>query len=426
MARKPFYRSSTFWIFVGLILGVILGGFLPKDEFPQAYNLFRFLSRAFIALIKGLIVPLLFSTIVVGIAQTGDIKAVGRMGGKALLYFEIVTTVALFLGLGIAHWLKPGAGLPLDLSAHAPVAVQARSGWDIAMHLFPSNLIHHAAEADILPVVVFASLFGIALTRVGERGQPVLAFFEGVAQTMFKYTDMVMKLTPLGVFGAMAYNVSSMAAGHTVNGVHLEGWAAVLQLLKRYSVLVGSLYFALLALFVVVFVPVMWLCGVKVFSFLKAIKEPAITAYSTASSEAALPRLLEEVVSFGVPRRVASFVIPTGYSFNLDGSTLYLVLASLTIAQAAGISMSFGHQLMMVFTFMLTSKGVAGVPRATLVIIAATSTSFGLPGEAGIAMLLAVDEIMDMARTTINVIGNGLASVVIAKWEGVFGTELES
>ncbi|MCE1228195.1 MAG: cation:dicarboxylase symporter family transporter [Firmicutes bacterium] len=426
MTRKPFYRSSTFWIFVGLILGVILGGFLPKDEFPQAYNLFRFLSRAFIALIKGLIVPLLFSTIVVGIAQTGDIKAVGRMGGKALLYFEIVTTVALFLGLGIAHWLKPGAGLPLDLSAHAPVAVQARSGWDIAMHLFPSNLIHHAAEADILPVVVFASLFGIALTRVGERGQPVLAFFEGVAQTMFKYTDMVMKLTPLGVFGAMAYNVSSMAAGHTVNGVHLEGWAAVLQLLKRYSVLVGSLYFALLALFVVVFVPVMWLCGVKVFSFLKAIKEPAITAYSTASSEAALPRLLEEVVSFGVPRRVASFVIPTGYSFNLDGSTLYLVLASLTIAQAAGISMSFGHQLMMVFTFMLTSKGVAGVPRATLVIIAATSTSFGLPGEAGIAMLLAVDEIMDMARTTINVIGNGLASVVIAKWEGVFGTEMES
>lgn len=425
--KRPFYRSSTFWIFFGLAMGVVLGGFLPRNEFPQAYNLFRFLSKAFISLIKGLIVPLLFSTIVVGIAQTGDIKAVGRMGGKALLYFEVVTTFALFLGLAIANWLKPGAHLPLDLSAHTAVAaVKAKTGWEIALHLFPSNLVQHAAEGDILPVVIFASLFGIALTHVGERGKPVLAFFDGVAQTMFKYTDMVMTLTPLGVFGAMAYNVSSMAAGQTINGQTMAGWPAVFQLLKQYSLLVGSLYFALLCLFVLVFVPVMLLCRVKVFAFLKAIKEPAITAFSTASSEAALPKLLEETVRFGVPRRVASFVIPTGYSFNLDGSTLYLVLASLTIAQAAGIHMSLGSQLLMVFTFMLTSKGVAGVPRATLVIIAGTCGSFGLPGEAGIAMLLAVDEVMDMARTTINVIGNGLASVVIAKWEGVFGTETEA
>ena len=424
--KRPFYRSSTFWIFFGLAMGVVLGGSLPRNEFPQAYNLFRFLSKAFISLIKGLIVPLLFSTIVVGIAQTGDIKAVGRMGGKALLYFEVVTTFALFLGLAIANWLKPGAHLPLDLSAHTAVAaVKAKTGWEIALHLFPSNLVQHAAEGDILPVVIFASLFGIALTHVGERGKPVLAFFDGVAQTMFKYTDMVMTLTPLGVFGAMAYNVSSMAAGHTVNGQTMAGWPAVFQLLKQYSLLVGSLYFALICLFVLVFVPVMLICRVKVFAFLKAIKEPAITAFSTASSEAALPKLLEETVRFGVPRRVASFVIPTGYSFNLDGSTLYLVLASLTIAQAAGIHMSLGSQLLMVFTFMLTSKGVAGVPRATLVIIAGTCGSFGLPGEAGIAMLLAVDEIMDMARTTINVIGNGLASVVVAKWEGVFGTETE-
>ncbi len=431
---KPWYRSSTFWIFIGLIMGVVLGGFLPKDQFPQAYNLFRFLSKSFINLIKGLIVPLLFSTIVVGIAQTGDIKAVGRMGGKALLYFEIVTTIALFLGLAIANWWQPGAHLPLDLSAHtAVVAAKPQTGWEIAMHLFPYNLVEHAAKADILPVVIFASLFGIALTKVGEKGKPVFAFFDGVAQTMFKYTDMIMKLTPLGVFGAMAYNVSSMAAGHVVGGVEMKGWTAVFHLLKQYSLLVGSLYFALIALFVVVFMPVAWIAGIKIFKFLKAIKDPAITAYSTASSEAALPKLLEEVVRFGVPRRVASFVIPTGYSFNLDGSTLYLVLASLTIAQAAHAAdpiaypaMGFGAQLMMVFTFMLTSKGVAGVPRATLVIIAATCGSFHLPGEAGIAMLLAVDEIMDMARTTINVIGNGLASVVIAKWEGVFGTETET
>jgi len=421
---RPWYRSSTFWIFMGLILGVVLGGFLPQDQFPWAYNFFRFLSKAFISLIKGLIVPLLLSTIIVGIAQTGDIRAVGRMGAKALLYFEIVTTLALFIGLAVANWLKPGANLPMDMGAHVAVA-KAKSGWDIALHMFPSNLIQHAAEADILPVVIFATLFGIALTKVGERGKPVLAFFDGVAQTMFKYTDFVMRLTPLGVFGAMAYNVSHMAAGHTVNGVIIKGWTAVFHLLKQYSLLVGSLYLALSLLFLLVFVPVAWLAGIRILGFVKAIKDPALTAFSTASSEAALPKLLEEVVRFGVPRQVASFVIPTGYSFNLDGSTLYLVLASLTIAQAAGIHMSLGQQLLMVFTFMLTSKGVAGVPRATLVIIAATCGSFGLPGEAGIAMLLAVDEIMDMARTTVNVIGNGLASVVIAKWERVFGTDPE-
>jgi Na+/H+-dicarboxylate symporter len=425
-ASRAWYRSSTLWIFVGLLLGVVLGGFLPRDQHPLAYETFRFISKAFISLIKGLIVPLLVSTIIVGIAQTGDIKAVGRMGVKALLYFEGVTTLALFIGLAIGHWLKPGAHLPLDLSAHAAVAaVHPRSGWDMALHLFPSNLIQHAAEGDILPVVVFASLFGAALTQVGERGKPVLAFFDGVAQTMFRYTDMVMTLTPLGVFGAMAYNVSHMAAGQAVNGAVVKGWPAVFHLLRQYGLLVASLYLALLLLFLLVFAPIARLAGIRVLAFLKAIKDPALTAFSTASSEAALPKLLEEVVRFGVPRRVASFVIPTGYSFNLDGSTLYLVLASLTIAQAAGIHMSLGQQLLMVFTFMLTSKGVAGVPRATLVILAGTCGSFGLPGEAGIAMLLAVDEIMDMARTTINVIGNGLASVVIAKWEGVFGTELE-
>src|SRR4051812_13450053 len=416
-ARKPFYKSSTFWIFVALLLGVVLGGFFPEDRFPQVYHLFRFFSKAFISLIKGLIVPLLLSAIIVGIAQTGDLKAVGRMGGKALLYFELVTTLALVIGIVIANVLRPGANLPLDLGAHAEVKTASRDGWEIALHLFPSNLILHAAEGDILPVVVFATLFGVALTRVGDVGKPVLAFFEATAKVMFKYTDMIMRLTPLGVFGAMAYNVSHMAAGQ--HGGGLRGWPAVAFLLGQYARLVGSLYLALLCLFVLVFIPIMWLCGIRVRAFLRAIRDPALTAFSTASSEAALPRLLEDVVAFGVPRRVASFVIPTGYSFNLDGSTLYLVLASLTIAQAAKVEMSLAQQVMMVFTFMLTSKGVAGVPRATLVIIAGTCQSFGLPGEAGVAMLLAVDEVMDMARTAINVIGNGLASAAIARWEGV-------
>lgn len=417
--RLPWYRSSTLWILFGLCLGVLLGGLFPQDEFPRAYDFFHFLSKAFIQLIKGLIVPLLLSTIIVGIAQTGDLKSVGRMGGKALLYFEIVTTLALVIGLVVANWLRPGASLPLDLGAHAAVATSKRDGWEIALHLFPSNLIQHAAEGDILPVVVFATLFGVSLTRVGDAGKPLLAFFDAVAKVMFKYTDMVMRLTPIGVFGAMAYNVSHMAAGHEGGQ---RGWSAVGFLLAQYARLVGSLYLSLALLVLLVFVPVLWICGQRVRAFARAIREPALTAFSTASSEAALPRLLEAMVDFGVPRRVASFVIPAGYSFNLDGSTLYLVLASLTIAQAAHVDMPLSQQILMVLTFMLTSKGVAGVPRATLVIIAGTCQSFGLPGEAGVAMLLAVDEVMDMARTMTNVIGNGLASLVVARWEGVVGT----
>ncbi len=414
--RKPFWRSGTALIFLGLLLGVVLGGFLPEDEHPVAFALFQFCSKAFLALIKGIIVPLLISTIIVGIAQTGDLKAVGRMGVKALVYFEVVTTIALFVGLGIANWLKPGEGLPLKVDAHMTLAAP-KSGWEIALHAFPSNLVKHAAEGDILPVVIFATLFGIALTRIGPRGAPVLQFFDGVAQVMFKYTAMVMSLTPIGVFGAMAYNVSHMAAGHG----ELKGWPAVADLLKHYSVLVGSLYLALFLLVLLVFIPVMLLFRIPVLSFFRHVREPATLAFSTASSEAALPKLLEQMEKFGVPRRVASFVIPTGYSFNLDGSTLYLVLASLAIAQAAKIHMPLSTQIAMVLTFMLTSKGVAGVPRATLVIIAGTTQGFGLPGEAGVAMILAVDEIMDMARSALNLTGNGLASCVIARWEGVFG-----
>jgi len=420
--RRPFWRWSTSQIFAGLLLGVVLGGFFPSDQHPLAYDLFRFMSKAFINLIKGIVVPILISTIVVGIAQTGDIKAVGRMGGKALIYFEVVTTFALFIGLAIANVARPGEGIPLRVDAKTALATPP-SGWDTALHLFPSNLIKEAADGDILPVVVFATVFGIALTRVGDRGKPVLAFFDGVAQTMFKYTDLVMMLTPVGVFGAMAYATSQMAAGQDVGGVKIAGWPAVLILLGRYAKLVGSLYLALVVLVAVVFVPVMLIFRIRVTAFFKAIRDPALTAFSTASSEAALPKLLEQMVAFGVPRRVASFVIPTGYSFNLDGSTLYLVLASLTIAQAANVHLSVGQQIAMVFTFMLSSKGVAGVPRATLVIIAGSCASFGLPGEAGVAMLLAVDGVMEMARTTVNVTGNGLASVVIAKSEGVFGSE---
>ncbi|HET8714555.1 MAG TPA: cation:dicarboxylase symporter family transporter [Holophagaceae bacterium] len=423
-ARKPWWRSGTAWIFGGLLLGIALGGSLPRDTHPFAYQLFHFLAAAFIALIKSLIVPLIFSTLVVGIAKTGDLKAVGRMGMKALLYFELVTTFALVIGLVVANVVKPGAGMHLDLAAHGAAPAAVKSGWDTLLHLFPSNVVQSAAEGDILPVVIFATLFAMALVRVpGGKGEPVLRFFDSFSQVMFKYTDMVMLLTPLGVFGAMAASMSGMAAGQLVNGELLKGWPAVLHLLKQYALLVGSLYGALALLVLLVFIPVMKLCRIKVLDYFRAVREPATIAFSTASSEAALPRLLEQTVKFGVPERVAGFVIPAGYSFNLDGSTLYLVLAGLTIAQAAGVHMGLWQQVAMLLTFMLTSKGVAGVPRGTLVIIAGTCGSFGLPGEAGIAMLLAVDAIMDMARTLTNVLGNGLASIVVAKWEGVFGRE---
>ncbi|MCA9589183.1 MAG: dicarboxylate/amino acid:cation symporter [Myxococcales bacterium] len=417
--RQPrrWYRTGTFYIFLGIVLGVVFGGFLPQDRHPLAYELFRFCSKSFIALIKGIIVPILVSTIITGIAQTGDLKAVGRMGAKSLVYFEVVTSIALVLGLVVANVVRPGDGLPLKVEAHTQLAVP-KSGWETLLHAFPSNVIKHAAEGDILPVVVFATLFGIALTKAGPRGEPVLRFFEGVAQVMFKYTGMIMTLTPIGVFGAMAYNVSHMAAGGGGDGT-VRGWPAVFDLLKHYSVLVLSLYGSLALLVVGVFIPVMLLFRIPVRRFFRHVKEPALTAFSTASSEAALPKLLEEIERFGVPRRVASFVIPTGYSFNLDGSTLYLVLASLAIAQAAKIHMPLSTQIVMVLTFMLTSKGVAGVPRATLVIIAATCQGFGLPGEAGVAMILAVDEVMDMARSALNLTGNALAAAVVARWEGV-------
>jgi Na+/H+-dicarboxylate symporter len=404
---------------MALVLGVLVGGMLPEPEHPQLFRLFQFLSKAFIGLIKGIIVPLVFSTIVVGIAQSGDWRVARRMGLKSLAYFEIVTTIALGIGLLVGNLLRPGDGLPLASDAHVTLATP-KSGWDIALHALPQNLVKHAAEGDILPVVVFAAMFAIGLMQIGERGKPVLDFFESVSLVMFKYTDMVMKLTPLGVFGAMAYNVSHMAGGHTSGGVTVRGWSAVLTLLRSYAALVGSLYLALILMVVCVFLPVLWIARLPVLRFFRHVRAPAMTAFSTASSEAALPRLLEEMEAYGVPRRVASFVIPAGYSFNLDGSTLYLVLASLTIAQAAHVEMSLSSQLAMMLTFMLTSKGVAGVPRATLVIIAGTCQGFGLPGEAGVAMILAIDEVMDMARSAVNLTGNGLAAAVIARWEGVF------
>ncbi len=405
-SSRPAWLSSTALIFYALVLGVLCGFAFPAETHPGAYETFRFMSRAFISLIKMLIVPLIFSTIVVGIGKTGDVKAVGRMGVKAIVYFEVATTAALVLGLTIAHVVRPGRGLTLPPSGEA--LAKPRTLVETLLHLFPSNVVDAMARQDVLQVVVFATLVGIAAAHVQQRAEPFLRIMDSVVAVMFQLTDYVMALTPLGVFGAMAGSVSHHG----------------LAVLGSYAKLVASLYGALVLFALVVLVPALLLAGANVRVFFRKIREPFLLAFSTASSEAALPRALEKMVEFGVPESVAGFVIPAGYSFNLDGSTLYISLASLTIAQAAHIDLPLSTELLMMLTFLMTSKGVAGVPRAALVIIAAGCVSFGLPGEAGVAMILAVDELMDMARTSINVMGNCVASVVVARWEGALGAPL--
>ncbi|HEX7251856.1 MAG TPA: cation:dicarboxylase symporter family transporter [Thermoanaerobaculia bacterium] len=406
MTRRPRWLSSTALIFYALILGVLLGHLFPAESHPAAYETFRFLSRAFINLIKMLIVPLIFSTIVVGIGKTGDVKAVGRMGIKALVYFEIATTAALVLGLTIAHVVRPGDGLTLPPSGEQ--LAKPKTLVETLLHLFPSNVIDAMARQDILQVVIFATLLGIAAAHIGKKAAPFLTFVDSVVAVMFQLTDYVMALTPLGVFGAMAGSVSHHG----------------LSVLAAYAKLVGSLYGALVLFALLVLVPALLIARARLRVFFRKIREPFLLAFSTASSEAALPRALEKMVEFGVPESVAGFVIPAGYSFNLDGSTLYISLATLTIAQAAHVDLPLSTELLMMVTFMMTSKGVAGVPRAALVVIAAGCAAFNLPGEAGVAMILAVDELMDMARTSINVMGNCVASVVVARWEGVLGEPL--
>ncbi len=401
------WLSSTALIFYALFLGVLLGHLLPAETTPWAYESFRFLSRAFISLIKMLVVPLIFATIVLGIGKTGDVKAVGRMGLKALIYFEVATTIALVIGLLFANVVRPGLDLKLPPTGESGLA-KPKTLVETLLHLFPSNPIDAMARQDILQIVIFATLLGVAAAHVGkERAKPFVDFFEAAVAVLFKLTDYVMSLTPLGVFGAMAAAVSH-------HGIKVLG---------SYAKLVGSLYAALVVFALLVLVPALRLCGVSIRRFFAKIREPFVIAFSTASSEAALPRALERIVEFGVPKSVAGFVLPAGYSFNLDGSTLYISLASLTIAQAAGRHLGVAEQVLMMLTFMLTTKGVAAVPRASLVVIAAGCAAFNLPGEAGVAMILAVDELMDMARTSINLAGNCLAAVVVAKWEGVFGKE---
>ena len=394
--------TLTQQIFIGLALG-ILAGWLVQRFHPEWAIYFRPFSQLFLRMIKMIIAPLIFATLVAGIAGAGHFKVVGRMGLRAIIYFEIVTTIALVIGLVAVNITRPGDGVNLPMGQGSEVTAKAQTWDQILLHVVPESVFDAMAKGDVLQIVVFSVLFGIALGMIGEKGRPVIAWCEGVAETMFKFTNIVMHYAPIGVGAAIAYTV-----GHGGLGV-----------LYNLAWLVATLYMALAVLILAVFLPIALMFKVPIRKFLKAVKEPAIIAFSTTSSEAALPRAMEVLERLGVPRRIVSFVLPLGYSFNLDGTTLYLSLAAVFVAQAAGVELTVGQQITMLLTLMLTSKGVAGVPRASLVILAGTLASYGLPLE-GVTLILGVDELMDMARTMTNVIGNCLATVVIAKWEGEF------
>ncbi len=396
-------KSLTSWILVSMVIGAEFG-----HDFPQIAVQLQVLSKVFLKMIKTIVAPLLFATLVYGIAGHSDLKQVGRMGWKSLVYFELVTTIALFIGLAAINISKAGMGINLPpAQAEELPKVEPQTTSDVILHIFPENIAKSIAEGQVLQIVVFSVIFGIALAMVSEnKRRPMLKAAESLSEVMFKFTNIVMYFAPIGVGAAIAYTVGHMGLGILVN---------LFQLL-------ATLYVALIAFLLLVLLPIALFVGVPIKKFLSAIAEPVSIAFATTSSEAALPRAMEAMEKIGVPRKIVAFVIPTGYSFNLDGTTLYLALAAIFVAQAAGMDLSFGKQLLIVFTLMLTSKGVAGVPRASLVILLGTAASFGMPVWP-IFIILGIDELMDMARTSVNVIGNCLATIVIAKWEGEFNPD---
>jgi len=403
MRRLP---SLTTQMFIGLVVGIAVG-----YRWPDFAVGVKPLADAFLRMIKMIIAPLIFAALTVGIAGTGDLKTMGRIGVKALVYFEVATTVALAIGLGLVNIFKPGVGLglavpPLNVTANpAGVDAIAQTGphaWDIFLRLFPTSVIDAMARGDILQIVVFSTFFGVAVAAIGSKGQPVIQLLDAVAYAMFKVTGYVMAVAPIGVFAAIAATVGGRGLG----------------ILLALGKLVALMYVGLVIFVVVVIGGVSRVIRVPFFTFVRAIREPFLIALTTASSEAALPKALEVMERLGVPANIAAFVLPTGYSFNLDGSTLYLSLTSVFVAQLAGVSLTIGQQLEMMLILMLASKGVAGVPRGALVVLTATLTEFGLPLE-GAAILLGIDQIMDMGRTSVNVMGNCIATAVVARWEGV-------
>lgn len=394
-------KSLTIWILLGLVAGAEFG-----YDFPQMAGSLQFLSEIFLRMIKTIIAPLLFATLVNGIAGHTDLRQVGRMGWKSLLYFEVASTLALFIGLIAINVSKAGAGINLAaITGNTAVPVpKMQTTQEFILHIFPENIAKAIAEGNILQIVIFSIIFGIALSMLSEKYKsPMLKLTASLTEVMFKFTGIVMYFAPIAVFASIAFTIGHM------------GTDVLFTLMK----LLATLYVALLAFLLLVLVPVALLFRIPVLKFMGAVSKPASIAFATANSESALPAAMESMEAFGVPRKIVSFVIPTGYSFNLDGSTLYLSLAAVFVAQAAGIDLSIEKQMAIALTLMLTSKGVAGVSRASFVILLGTVTTFGLPVEP-VMIILGIDVLLDMARTGVNVIGNCLATTVIARWEGEF------
>jgi proton glutamate symport protein len=394
---------------IGLLLGILVGWLRPDWG-----NALFFLRDIFLNLIKSVIGPLIFSTLVVGIAGGGDLRKVGRMGVKALVYFEIVTTAALFIGLAVVNLTRPGVGLNIagrtgDVLKNIG-ETHPRTFVETLVHIFPSSIADSLVRGDILQIVAFAVLFAMAISAIGEKGKPMLRAMESLSQVMFRFTSYVMRFAPVGVFAAMAHTVA--AQGPVV--------------LVSLGSLIFTYYLAIIVFVVLVFGAVIFIARIPFAPFLRAIREPAAIAFATTTSEAAMPKAMLAMERFGVPKRIVGFVMPTGYSFNLDGSMLFLGVSSIFVAQAAqsvtGGHMSFSQQLTMMLTFMITSKGIAGVPRSSILVLLATLSNVLPPALAatGVAMILGVDAIMDMGRSALNVTGNALATVVIARWEGEF------
>ncbi|WP_285008958.1 dicarboxylate/amino acid:cation symporter [Pedobacter faecalis] len=416
-------KNLTTWILVCMVLGVFVG-----IDYPSVAIALQPLSKGFIKLVKTIVGPILFATLVYGIAGHSDLKQVGRMAWKSMLYFYCATTIALFIGLAAINISQAGVGVQIENMPHNELPKPVKDAGDESMlqslpsnvhwlyktlaffrNIFPENIAKSIYDAQILQIVIFSVIFGIGLAMVDEKKRkPMVDFCESLSETMFKFTNVIMYFAPIGVGAAMAYTVGHMGV----------------DILMHLFMLVATLYVALLAFLLLVLLPIALYLRIPVIKFINAIKEPVSIAFATTSSDAALPKAMNAMEKFGVPRKIVSFVIPTGYSFNLDGTTLYLSLASIFVAQAAGMHLSFGEQLLIVFTLMITSKGVAAIPRASLIILIATADQFGLPTFI-IAAILGIDELMDMGRTSLNVIGNCLATVVIAKWEGEYNPDAE-
>ena len=397
-------RSLTAWIVAGMLIGAEVG-----HDWPAVAAGAKVLSLIFLRLIKTIVAPLIFATLVVGIAGHSNLRQVGRMGIKALIYFELVTTIALFIGVGAINLSHAGEGVRQPAEVQ-PVAAQKQTASGVIEHIFPENIAKSVAEGQVLQVVVFSMIFGFALAMVSDtKRRPMLQFCESLSEVMFKFTNIVMLFAPIGVGGAIAYTVGTMGFGILVN------------LLK----LLVTFYAAMFAFILLVLLPVALIFRIPLLRFLRAVAEPASIAFATASSEAALPRAMENMEAFGAPRQTVAFVMPLGYSFNLDGSTLYLALAGVFVAQAAGVHLGLGQQLLMIFTFMLISKGIAGIPRATLVVLLGALDPFHLPAWP-VFVILGIDQLLDMGRTALNVVGNCLATAVIARWEGELGAETPS